>query len=139
MIVRPAILADAQLLFRWRLDDEQAEWWQGEGVSFTNHYQWLEERLNSPSVILLIGEVDGTPVGQARIDSNGELSFSIDKHHRGKGYGVKLVQLATEAAYQAGHTRVKAVADNTNDAGITTMMKAGYKLRPDVVFLRHPE
>lgn len=86
-----------------------------------------------------IGEVDGIPVGQARLDSNGELAFSIDKDFRGRGYGTDLVRKATRAAGSAGWGRVKANVDLSNEASVRTLKSAGYVLRPDVGYMRWPQ
>ncbi len=136
--IRPAHMVDADLLYEWRQHDENNDWWQGNPVEWDKHLDWLIPRLLSPVVDLWIGDVDGIPVGQARLDSNGELAFSIDKGHRGKGYGTQLVKKATAAAAAGPWGRVKANVDLSNEASIRTLTAAGYVLRPDVGFMRWP-
>jgi RimJ/RimL family protein N-acetyltransferase len=136
--IRPAMALDADLLFEWRQADERNDWWQGKPVEWEKHLDWLVPRLLSPVVDLWVGEVDGVPVGQARLDSNGELAFSVDKDFRGRGYGTELVKKATLAAKSAGWGRVKACVDSDNEASTRTLMNAGYAVRPDVRFMRWP-
>jgi RimJ/RimL family protein N-acetyltransferase len=130
--------ADADLLYEWRQDDEDNDWWEGKPVDWDRHVDWLLPRLLSPCVHLWVAEEDGIPVGQARLDSNGELAFSIDKDFRGRGYGTALVQKATRAARSEGWGRVKANVDLSNEASVRTLEAAGYKIRPDVGFMRWP-
>lgn len=137
--IRPATAKDAQTLFEWRQADETNDWWEGDPVEWEKHLDWLFPRLDNPVVDLWVGEVDGVPVGQARLDSNGELAFSIDRDFRGRGHGAQLVQKATRAAASAGWVRVKACVDLSNEASVKTLLKAGYALREDVGFMRWPK
>ena len=138
LVLRRVRLDDAQLLYQWRANDEtQADWWKGKPVSWNEHRLWLADRLDSPSVKLWIAEVDGEPVGQARLDSNGELSVSVAKDKR--GLGAELIRLASEEAPSLGHQRVKACIDETNFAARRAFEKSGFVHRPDVWFyLRRP-
>ena len=137
--IRPAHALDADLLFEWRQADENNDWWKGDPVEWEKHLDWLIPRLTSPVVSLWVGEVDRVPVGQARCDSNGELAFSIDQDFRGRGYGTELVKKATAAARSEGWGRVKACVDLSNEASVRTLTSAGYRLRPDVGFMRWPQ
>lgn len=138
MTIRPATAKDALLLFEWRQADEANDWWEGEPVEFEKHLDWLVPRLVSPVVDVWVGEVDGVPVGQARLDSNGELAFSVDAAFRGRGHGADLVRKATRAAASQGWGRVKACVDLSNEASVRTLASAGYAMRPDVGFMRWP-
>lgn len=138
MDLRPAHATDAELLYEWRQSDENNHWWEGNPVEWEKHLDWLLPRLVSPVVSLWVGEVDGVPVGQARLDSNGELAFSIDSGLRGRGYGTEIVRLATREAERAGWGRVKACVDLSNEASVRTLRSAGYALRDDVGFMRWP-
>lgn len=139
MRIRPAHASDAELLFEWRQADEKNDWWKGDPVDWNKHLDWLLPRLLSPLVDLWVVEVEGVPVGQARLDSNGELAFSVDAAFRGRGYGAELVRKATRAAAAAGWGRVKACVDLSNEASVRTLRAAGYAMRPDVGFMRWPE
>lgn len=140
LTLRAARFQEAELFRRWRIDDEGAGWYQGPLVDRGKHVDWFLERVVTGSgsrvVQLFVAELDGVPVGQARVDSNGELSFSVDRAYRGWGYGTELVRQAAELS---GWHRLKANADRSNEAGIATMVKAGFVVRDDVAFLRWPE
>lgn len=136
MRLRPATWEDRGKLLSWREQDEANDWWKGEPVTKRQHNQWLWERLNNPAVRLWVCEVDGQDVGQVRIDSNGEISFSIDAGFRGQGYGSQMV---AHAVMGCGWPRLKANVDLDNQASIRTLEHAGFRMRPDVGFMRWPE
>ena len=138
MRLRPAYYTDEKLLFEWRKQDEENDWWHGDGVTEDGHERWLHQRLTSPSVQLFVAEVDSLLVGQLRVDSNGEISYSVDKNHRNHGYGKEMVTLGTRMAASL-HGRVKANVDKSNEAGIRTLLSAGFVLRDDVAFYRFPK
>ena len=138
MKLREVYFQDEETLFKWRKQDEQASWWQGDSVTEDSHGRWFHQRLVSPSVHIWISEVDNIPVGQVRVDSNGEISFSVDEAQRGQGYGTEMVKFASAATSHL-HGRLKANVDVANEPGLKTLLSAGYSLRKDVVFLRWPE
>lgn len=135
MNLRPATMNDADRLYRWRVHDQQQVW--GEHVTVGGYGQWLEDRIANPLVRLWIAEHDGVAVGQLRIDSNGELSFSIDPAFRGHGHGEEMVRLAVADANPAtfgGH--LKANAHLSNLASVRVLDAAGFMLTPGVGFFR---
>lgn len=154
--LRPATWADRHLLYRWRRDEETtADWWNGTPVTLESHCTWLRKMLDSPAVHIWIAEAEAgqrydprgnlkatpkkdrvQPVGMARLDSNGELSFSVEPLWRGQGVGSQIV---SQAVMLAPVDRIKANADKANQAGIRTMQRAGFKIRDDVIFLRWPQ
>lgn len=135
MILRRAEFRDAELLYEWRRADEAEPWYEGERVDRDQHIGWVYDRVENPLVHMWIAEEDGVPIGQARIDSNDEISFSIDESWRGQGYGERLVRQATRSIRA---DRMKANVDAANEAGLRTLLAAGYVLRDDVRFLRWP-
>lgn len=137
LTLHKAVYSDEKLLYEWRKNDESDAWWQGDSVTPEDHKSWLLSRLLSPLVYLWIAEVDGVPVGQVRVDSGGEISFSVARDHRGKGYGAEMIRRAVSLAGPR-FGRLKASVDRTNEGGISTLAAAGFKVRPDVVFMRWP-
>lgn len=135
MVLRKADRGDESLLRYWREQDEDVSWWEGKKTTRWSHAAWFGDRIVSPIVELYIAEVDGTPCGQCRIDSNGEISFSVDRDYRLHGIGTEMIR---EATARSRLTRLKANVDRSNRAGIRALGRAGYKIREDVVFLRWP-
>lgn len=132
MNVRPATAADAAALYRWRVEGEQADWYEGPPTTLEGHRAWLETRLHNPVVRIWVAEHadTGVPVGVVRLDSNDELSVEVDAAYRGHGYGTRLIQWACDHA----PGRVKACVDATNEPAARAFHKAGFHHRPDVHF-----
>lgn len=95
--------ADADLLLEWANDPEtRAASFHPAPILPTEHRRWLASRLVSASTAFWIGEVDGTPVGQVRIevgpDGIGEVGISIAPSARGAGIGRSLLAAALSEA-----------------------------------------
>lgn len=119
-----------ELLYQWRAQDEQDDWYQGQPVSRESHETWFRARLHNPLVHLWIAEEDGARIGTARVDSNGELTITVAPPQRGRGLGTKI----TVAVCALAEGRVKASIDESNAAGITAAERAGFRHRPDIRF-----
>lgn len=136
MNFRPATLKDSDLLYQWRVEGEQADWYEGPKTSREDHDAWLFSRVHNGAVRIWIIEEEETPVGVVRLDSNDELSVEIAPEWRGKGYGTKAIQWACRQA----QGRVKACVDVSNYHAARAFRKAGFEMRPDVDFyLWRPE
>ena len=140
MDLRLATLAEEDLFLEWRAEDERnSPWWNGRPVDTYGHAVWFRARVDNPAVRLWIAEKDGEPVGDARLDSNGEVTFNTLPQHRRRGFGTQILREATRLAVEEdGWTRIRAVVDDANHASIATLHKAGYRHRPDVLFFRWP-
>lgn len=114
--LRPATIADAELLFVWRNDPlTRQQSIHTEPVVWETHLTWLEIGLQNPDRWLFIAE-QAVPAMQApvvlgtvRADKLAEvyeLSWTVAPEQRGKGWGKKMVAaliavLPDGAAYQA--------------------------------------
>lgn len=97
--LRPATVADAALLLEWRNDEATRLASHNTGVvTPEDHARWLDALLRDPSRRLFIAEVNGDPVGSVRADRDPdgachELSWTVAPAARGRGMGVRMVQL----------------------------------------------
>ena len=96
LILRPATLADAEMLLAWRNDPQTRSASHNEDeIPLTAHLVWLNQLLANPERRLLIAELDGAPVGSVRADRDGggvtELSWTVAPTARGKGLGREMV------------------------------------------------
>ncbi len=114
--LRPATIADAELLFVWRNDPlTRAQSIHTEPVAWERHLAWLAASLQNQARQLFIAE-QVLPAEQApvvlgtvradRINSDYEMSWTVAPGQRGNGWGRKMVaalidQLPAGAAYQA--------------------------------------
>jgi RimJ/RimL family protein N-acetyltransferase len=95
--------ADSDLLLEWANDPEtRAASFHPAPIFPVEHRRWLASRLASATTAFWIGEVDGTPVGQIRIeiepDGTGEIGVSVASDARGSGIGRSLLAAALSEA-----------------------------------------
>src|SRR5262245_39667124 len=93
---RKATLNDADLLLRWRNDEESSKnSRKPELISRNQHLRWLKRTLADPDRILLIGERSNMPLGTIRFDrlkpESWEMSWTVAPEFRGRGIGKSLV------------------------------------------------
>lgn len=97
--LRAGVAADAELLLEWANDPvTRAASFHSATISPADHERWLAERLASPATTLWIGELDGRPIGQVRIEldpaGTGEVGISVAPLARGSGVGRRLLNVA---------------------------------------------
>lgn len=99
--VRPATMDDADLLLAWRNDPTtRAVSRQQDAVDRPGHVAWLQTSLARPDRHLLVGEVDGEPVGTVRWDEEGqgewEVSITVAPQARGRRLAPSLLAAAED-------------------------------------------
>ena len=128
LTLRPATLADAERLLRWRNDPatRAASHHAGE-VPPDDHRRWLSESLQNPRRQLFIAESEGQAVGVVRADEGRdaiELSWTVAPEARGRGVGGQMVRLFAERFDRPVRAEVR--AGNVGSARIAE--KAGMTL-----------
>lgn len=97
MFLQEASIDDAQLLFEWVNEPVvRMNSFSQEEITFENHLKWLKKKLSSTETRIMILMIGSVPVGQVRIDYeelNWIIDYSIDKNHRGNGYGKTIIDL----------------------------------------------
>lgn len=88
---------DERLLYHWVSDSEvrKNSFHTGE-ITWQEHERWFHEHFVSEQCDMFILEYEGNPVGQVRIDwqgDRGEIDYSIGRNFRGLGYGTKMLQM----------------------------------------------
>lgn len=134
--VRRAEDSDADLLIEWRNDPTtRASSRDGSAVTPDAHRRWLERVLGDPDRLLLIGLLDGTPVGTVRFDrlrdgrepAAVEVSVTVAPEHRGRGLAVPLLQAAeARLAHDLPDARLLAYVKSANEASVALFRTAGY-------------
>ena len=83
---------DIKLLFKWVNDAEvRKNALNTDLIEWENHFNWFTNKLSNSKSKIFIFENENTKIGQIRIDKVDNdrwvIDYSIDKDHRGKGYG----------------------------------------------------
>ncbi len=131
--LRPASLADAELLLRWRNDPGVREASRTTAaVEPAEHESWLHEVIADPDRVLLIAELEGDPIGQVRFDrrtgDEREISVSLAATRRGSGLGTELIRLGTQwLQSEMGPVPVIAEVRDGNDASMRAFRAAGFR------------
>jgi len=94
--LRKATQSDMRLYFDWANDESvRLNSFKSEKISLKTHFDWFLTNMKNNNTILLVAEIEKTPIGQIRLkmlQNNGYLNYSIDKAFRNKGYGTQIIQ-----------------------------------------------
>jgi RimJ/RimL family protein N-acetyltransferase len=131
--LRPATEADAERLREWRNDPEaRAASRNTAEVGSEEHATWLTAALADPDRKLLICELDGEPIGQARFDRLGEnryeISIALAPMARGRGLSSRLISLAIEQLRESHpDAEVEAHVREDNTRSLAAFRHAGFR------------
>ena len=98
---RKAGKSDMQMVFDWANEEEtRKQSFSTKPITWEEHVAWYEKSLNSRDRYLFICMHGDIPVGLFRIDrleeAIGEISYSIDKKYRGRGYALEMLKAGEE-------------------------------------------
>ena len=131
--LRTATAADSARLLSWRNDPAMRRAARRTGViAVAQHERWLAQVLPDPDRHLLIGELEGEPVGQVRFDRIGdrayEVGITIDPVKRGAGLGGGLLLAGLGWLWSNRDAeRVEAAVRAWNRASLATFRSAGFR------------
>lgn len=132
LIARPAMMADAALLFEWRNDEQTREHSRStETVAWETHTRWLAVTLNNADRrLFLVENAEGTPVGTVRWDRESanawEVSITIAPSHRGRRLARPLLEAGEKALAPERATHVIAAIHADNVASRRLFAAADY-------------
>lgn len=130
--LRSATTADADLLLAWRNDPEtRAASFSTEEIPREAHLRWLAGKLEDERCALLIIEVAGAPVGQVRLEKEGdsaEVHIALAPAARGRSIGRQALRSAVaEAPSLLGVSRITANVKADNEASLRAFEAAGFR------------
>jgi RimJ/RimL family protein N-acetyltransferase len=140
LTLRPATVADADLLLLWRNDPTtRGRSLDTSELSLEPHRAWLADRLaRVDDVRIFIAELGEVPVAQLRVEREqarrGVVSVSVDRHARGLGVGTRAIEAGTaRASHELDLDEVVAVIRVGNDASRLAFERAGYRRDSETV------
>lgn len=135
--LRPATLADRQMIYMWRNDPWIVSLGQTRSqVSWTEHCRWFETVLaRNCHALFVIETVDHQPMGCVRFDrfaDAADVSIYLMKSFVGKGFGtIALSESCVLATRKWPDLAVfRAVIRPDNAASIRVFQKVGFTLQP---------
>ena len=91
---------DLDLLYQWANDPlVRNNSFNTDPIPYKNHVEWFNKMMSDSSVLQFILMDDDTPVGQIRLNvdgEEGEIGYSIGSEFRGQGYGHMILQLVAD-------------------------------------------
>ncbi|MBK7312096.1 MAG: GNAT family N-acetyltransferase [Sphingobacteriaceae bacterium] len=125
-------LADADLYFKWTNDEAvRQNSFEQEPVPYSDHVEWFKQKLNSPNCFMYLFTLQNEAIGQVRIENKAEetiIGISIDAHHRGKGFGTSMIEMACADHFKKVHTQqINAYIKESNESSMRIFKKAGFK------------
>lgn len=131
--LREAVFADRDLLYGWANDDTvRANAFHTEKIPYEKHVVWFEKMMADASAYQYILCDDGTPVGQIRLNVEGDgalVDYSVEAGRRGKGYGSEMLRMLQERL-AAGKipcvTRIVGQVKRANHASARAFEKCGF-------------
>jgi UDP-2,4-diacetamido-2,4,6-trideoxy-beta-L-altropyranose hydrolase len=131
--LRRATLNDCEQIFKWRNNKETVRFiFDPKPIQWEKHKIWFQETLDSGSRLLLIGEINGNPIGVLRYDilnNTAEVSLYLVPGHSGMGLGTLLLIQGNNWVKEktSDINKITAKILSQNQASFKAFTKAGYK------------
>jgi spore coat polysaccharide biosynthesis protein SpsF (cytidylyltransferase family)/RimJ/RimL family protein N-acetyltransferase len=131
--LRPATVADALALWRWRSDPQtrRASFDEAD-ITLDHHRRWLDESLARPDRRIDIVLVDGADAGMVRLDLEGDravVSINVAPEWRGRGVGpAALRAVARRALDELEPAVLVAKIKRENLASRRAFARAGFRV-----------
>jgi len=141
--LRRVTASDSDLILEWANDPvTRASSFHPEPIAPEDHTRWFAARLTDPATAFWIGEQDGRPIGQVRIESESEresggtpspartaeVSISVAPGHRGRGAGRALLLAAIATVRDVlPVVALRARVRTDNPASIALFAAAGFR------------
>lgn len=130
--LRKATKADADILFEWVNDKTtRASAFNTEPIMYENHVKWYSGILDDENVLQYILMSDNTPVGQIRLNVNGNmavLDYNVAPKYRGQGFGIIIIDLIIKEVKKSelDIDRLVAQVKPENYASMSCLEKNGF-------------
>lgn len=125
--LRVADISDARFLFDLRNQESNRKMFKDTSlVQWEDHVSWLTRKLKEEFFVIYIGFKDERPVGQFRIDANGDVSVSLSDEFKGQGLGTVLIKEGSLLYRSQNPKELVAIVKEENQGSSKVFEKAGY-------------
>lgn len=128
--LRPACEDDIVHCYNWANEPEASKIAGGAStIHWTAHQAWFASKLYDVNSRLLILETAGLPVGQIRLDREGDetrIVYSLDSIVRGRGWDSKLVALGADMMRQAEPDRLQVEGMARKEASSSVFLRMAF-------------
>ena len=130
--LRKVAVEDCRLIWKWANDPlVRAESFASDAIPYNDHVEWFKSKIKSPDCCFFIAENSNEkPFGQIRFELEGKeavASVSLDREFRNKGYGSKIIALASKKLFQISDVNViHACIKKENVVSASAFIKAGF-------------
>jgi len=105
-----------------------------EKITWENHQKWFKNKLEDKNCVFYVVKENNNLVAQVRFDkvnkNEANISISLSKDYRSKGYGAKLIKLMSDKMLNDNNIKyINAYVKNENIASIKSFEKADYILK----------
>jgi len=133
---------DIKLIFDWANDSlVRQNAFNHSVISWDNHSVWFQHKLSSNKSIIFIFYHQNIPLGQLRLDIEGDniatIDYSVDQAHRGKGLGAFFL-CEINKMYRPSNLVLRGIVKQSNIASSKAFMKANFKVSDEVIINNHP-
>jgi RimJ/RimL family protein N-acetyltransferase len=135
VILRPVVAEDCRRLWEWRNEQATREAsFNSEYIPFEEHERWFLRKLPDHQLRIFIAQDrQGHEIGYVRFDvkdEEAEISVSLDKNKRGKGYGSAIIKTGSDYLLSVEPVeRIVARIKRANPASILAFERAGFTVR----------
>jgi RimJ/RimL family protein N-acetyltransferase len=132
LALRPAVLADMELIFAWRNRPEIIDLATSRrAVSWDEHAAWFPAAVVDEDRLMFLIELDGRPVGQLRFDRVSpdccQVTIYLLPEFTGKGIGTRALALGCSRAFeQMPVGRLRAFVRDDNLPSVAAFSKVGF-------------
>ena len=107
--------SDVDLYFEWAKDEEtRKNSFNSAPIPYDKHIDWFLKKIHAPNSLMLVFENHlKQPVGQVRIDQNGDesvIGISIASHFRGNGFATSMIAQSIQAFFETFETESSIIA-----------------------------
>ena len=138
IFLRKAAAQDSQRLWAWRNHPEvRKNFFNDQIVPWEEHQGWYDKKLRASSTKIYVAAFKHNDVGVIRFDideNKARVSVTVDPKYFGQGFGVKIIQLGTEAFWEEDGFKRPIIAEikTENSVSQKAFSRAGYRLREEV-------